>query len=58
MLADGHFEWLLQDQGDPGDVIEIQRRFGYLMPDIETVFTEVNSCFRRLEPILYGHDLF
>lgn len=46
MLADGHFEWLLQDQGDPpGDVIEIQRRFGYLMPDIETVFTEVNSCF-------------
>ena len=46
MLADGHFEWLLQDQKDePADLIELNEKYGYLMPDIDLIFNEMKACF-------------
>jgi HD-like signal output (HDOD) protein len=46
MLAGGHFEWLLQDQQDePADLIELNAKFDYLMPEIEIILSEMKNCF-------------
>lgn len=46
MLADGHFEWLLQDQKDePADLHELNEKYGYLLPEIDLLYNEMKACF-------------
>ena len=42
MLSGGHFEWLMQDLGStPDELDELSRRYGYLQPEIESLYEEI-----------------
>jgi len=46
MLAGGHFEWLMQDKPGPEDLmLELQGKYGQLLPEIEALSTEMHSQF-------------
>lgn len=46
ILADGHFEWLMQDQQDSaGHVAALTAMYGHLMPEIEAMTHELRSAF-------------
>ena len=42
MLSGGHFEWLMQDLGStPDELDELSRRYGYLQPEIDSLYEEI-----------------
>lgn len=42
MLSGGHFEWLMQDLGStPDELDELSRRYGYLKPEIDSLYEEI-----------------
>lgn len=46
MLAGGHFEWLMQDEGDnPAELTVLNEKYGHLMPEIEAQVVEMRACF-------------
>ena len=46
MLAGGHFEWLMQEKPEPGDLMsELELHYGYLLPEIETLSKEMHQLF-------------
>ena len=46
MLAGGHFEWLMQEKPEPGDLMsELELHYGYLLPEIETLSNEMHQLF-------------
>lgn len=46
MLADGHFEWLLQDQPPrPAELTVLNEKYGHLKLEIETLAAEMRASF-------------
>lgn len=46
MLADGHFEWLMQEQSaSPAELSELEEKYGYLKAEMETLATEMHASF-------------
>ncbi|KAB2927218.1 MAG: HDOD domain-containing protein [Dechloromonas sp.] len=47
MLAGGHFEWLMQDQGDDstGYLTALEEKYGHLRPEIDTMTAEMRAAF-------------
>lgn len=44
MLSGGHFEWLMQDLGStPDELDELSRRYGYLQPEIDSLYAEIKN---------------
>ena len=42
MLSGGHFEWLMQDLAStPDELDELSRRYGYLQPEIDSLYEEI-----------------
>ena len=46
MLADGHFEWLMQDQQkSPEELTVLNDKYGYLIPEIDALSKEMHASF-------------
>ncbi|MDP3639413.1 MAG: HDOD domain-containing protein [Azonexus sp.] len=46
MLAGGHFEWLMQDQPDhPEDLNILNEKYGQLQPEIDALVLEMKASF-------------
>jgi putative nucleotidyltransferase with HDIG domain len=46
MLADGHFEWLMQEQSaSPAELGELEEKYGYLKAEMETLAAEMHASF-------------
>lgn len=46
MLADGHFEWLMQDQPDsPAELTMLNEKYDYLIPEINALVVEMRGSF-------------
>ncbi|MBU3696190.1 HDOD domain-containing protein [Dechloromonas sp.] len=44
MMSGGHFERLMRDLGStPDELDELSRRYGYLQPEIDTLYTEIKN---------------
>jgi len=46
MLAEGHFEWLMQGKPDcPAELIALNEKYGHLMPEIDALMIEMRDGF-------------
>lgn len=46
MLADGHFEWLMQDKVEsPAELAVLEEKYGHLRPEIDALAAEMHAAF-------------